>query len=225
MNGSIRRRLIAAAVAAALVGLAAAGIAYAAIPDGTGVIHGCYANKGGSLRVIDTGLGQSCDSKNETSLTWSQTGPSGARGPTGAKGTTGATGAKGPSGATGPSDAFTNYGTPTQISSLDTQTVTSVTLPAGNYTLSASIRAVNDDGDTNLLACDYVSAGTLHEQQAVVSLQGQGSDIDALTFPMIGDVTISTDGTAVFLRCEPAFTATFIANMIATKVGAITPTE
>ena len=41
------RALVSAACVVAV--LAAAGIAYAAIPDSSGVIHGCYATKDGSL--------------------------------------------------------------------------------------------------------------------------------------------------------------------------------
>ncbi len=60
------KRLI---VMLAAAGLAlSAGIAYASIPDSGGVIHGCYANKDGSLRVIDTGSGGACDSRQETPL-------------------------------------------------------------------------------------------------------------------------------------------------------------
>ena len=84
-----RPRLI--ALVAVVVGLAAGGIAYAAIPDATGVIHGCYA-KDGALRVIDSSS-QSCDTKRETALNWNQ---AGARGPTGPAGPAGA---PGPSGA------------------------------------------------------------------------------------------------------------------------------
>jgi hypothetical protein len=35
------------------VGAAAFAIAHAAIPDSSGVIHGCYGNHHGSLRVVD----------------------------------------------------------------------------------------------------------------------------------------------------------------------------
>jgi hypothetical protein len=87
--------------AAAAVGLAvtAGGIAYAAIPDSGGTIHACYASKDGTLRVIDPGSGQSCDTKRETALNWNQTGPSG---PQGVQGPPGATGEQGPPGSTGP---------------------------------------------------------------------------------------------------------------------------
>jgi hypothetical protein len=73
----------------------AGGVAYATIPDGSGVIHGCYVKSGsniGHLRVIDTGAGQACRAT-ETPIAWNQTGPQGA------VGQTGPTGPQGPSGA------------------------------------------------------------------------------------------------------------------------------
>jgi hypothetical protein len=80
---------------------AVGGIAYASIPDPSGVIHGCYntgSNPSGQLRVIDTGKGAAC-SKNEQALTWNQTGP---RGPEGPQGPQGPAGPKGDAGAPGP---------------------------------------------------------------------------------------------------------------------------
>ena len=53
--------------------------ATAAIPDANGVIHGCRNTKTGVLRVIDTDKGQTC-SKDETALSWNQTGPQGPAG-------------------------------------------------------------------------------------------------------------------------------------------------
>jgi hypothetical protein len=67
---------------AALV-VALGGVAYAAIPDSSGVIHGCYLNKIGVLRVIDSEAGQKCSSF-ETPLNWNQTGPPGPAGANGA---------------------------------------------------------------------------------------------------------------------------------------------
>jgi hypothetical protein len=65
------------ATVAALVALlvVAGGVAYATIPDSSGVIHGCYKNNGGDLRVIDDAT-QSC-ARNETSIDWDQFGPLG----------------------------------------------------------------------------------------------------------------------------------------------------
>lgn len=62
----------------------AGGVAVASIPDGSGVIHSCYKNSTGSLKVIDS-ASQSCAS-GETALTWNQTGPQGPAGANGASG-------------------------------------------------------------------------------------------------------------------------------------------
>ncbi|OVE79437.1 hypothetical protein BVY00_00410 [bacterium G20] len=45
----------------------------AAIPDSNGTIHGCYSNTTRVLTVIDTGLGQTCTTR-QTPLNWSQFG-------------------------------------------------------------------------------------------------------------------------------------------------------
>ena len=89
--------------------LTADGAAYAAsasIPDSSGVIHGCYkATSNGSvsrLGVIDTTLpGGKCP-KDQTELSWNQTGPQGPAGATGPVGPTGATGSQGATGPAGP---------------------------------------------------------------------------------------------------------------------------
>lgn len=94
----MKRKLVVALAAASLVGIGA--VAYASIPDSGGVIHGCYSNLTGALKVIDTSAGQSCNGI-QTPLNWNQTGPAGPQGPTGPTGPTGATGATGPAGAPG----------------------------------------------------------------------------------------------------------------------------
>ena len=75
----------------------AGGVAYATIPDSNSVIHSCYATKDGSLRVIDTGVGQSCHPK-ESPLKWNAQGPTG---PTGPPGSQGPKGDQGPAGISG----------------------------------------------------------------------------------------------------------------------------
>lgn len=90
-----RSHKVAAAIAAVTVALTGSGIAYASIPDESGMIHTCL--KDGKLRVIDTDAGQTC-AGGETSLNWNQTGPAGATGPTGPVGPTG------PPGPTGSND-------------------------------------------------------------------------------------------------------------------------
>jgi len=93
-----RRRLLACAGAILVVSV---GVAYAAIPDASGVINGCYSGGQGQLRVIDTGKGESCKN-NETAISWNQKGVKGDTGATGASGATGATGSPGPAGPQGP---------------------------------------------------------------------------------------------------------------------------
>jgi len=86
----MRKRLafLASLVAVLLFGV---GIAWASIPDSSGVIHGCRktANPGaGALIVIDTDAGQTCPS-GFTALDWNQTGPVGPPGQPGAGGLSG----------------------------------------------------------------------------------------------------------------------------------------
>ena len=98
------KRIVVAA--AALVLLGAAGVAYATIPDGQGVIHSCFKKSGGSLRVIDAGVTQCAD--NELSLDWNRAGvqgPQGAKGDPGVPGPAGPAGAKGDPGPRGPAGA------------------------------------------------------------------------------------------------------------------------
>ncbi len=96
------------ALAAALFG----GVAWASIPDSSGVIHTCYGQSTGTWRPIDH-PSQKCKS-GETQLDLNQKGPKGDPGAAGAArpagpkgdkgdpGSTGATGPAGPKGATGP---------------------------------------------------------------------------------------------------------------------------
>ena len=69
----LRSRLLAAVLGGVVVA-AAGSIAWAAIPDSGGVIHGCYKTSNGDLRVIDPGAGDSCRAR-EVALDWGQFGP------------------------------------------------------------------------------------------------------------------------------------------------------
>jgi hypothetical protein len=89
--------LLALTLAAAVFGVVSA--VQAAIPDSSGVIHGCYPPSG-KLRVIDNATA-ACK-RNETRLDWNQTGPTGPAGPAGTQGAKGDTGATEPAGAPGP---------------------------------------------------------------------------------------------------------------------------
>jgi hypothetical protein len=94
-----KRKLFAVFVGAAALGVA--GVAYATIPGPDGVIHGCYKNGNGTLRVINADAGQACK-RGETAIFWTQTdsgtgqpgpqGPPGPIGPHGPKGDPGESG-------------------------------------------------------------------------------------------------------------------------------------
>lgn len=60
---------------AVIVGAAGSAVVFASVPDGSGVIHGCYKNNTGVLSVIDSTT-QTCAS-NETAITWNQQGQAG----------------------------------------------------------------------------------------------------------------------------------------------------
>jgi len=93
-----RRTLVTAAAVLGILGVGGS-VAFATIPGGDGVVHGCYAKSGGSLRVID-GSVTTCKTS-ETSLDWNVTGPKGPTGQDGAPGPQGPKGDPGPQGAKG----------------------------------------------------------------------------------------------------------------------------
>jgi hypothetical protein len=98
----IRARLCYANVAATLALFISlgGGSAYAitSIIGPDGVIHGCYQNKKGTLRIVKAGA--KC-LKSEKAIAWNQKGSAGRPGLQGAKGDTGATGAQGAQGQAG----------------------------------------------------------------------------------------------------------------------------
>jgi collagen triple helix repeat protein len=95
-----------------VLALMVAGIAYAAIPDSSGVIHGCYSTKNGALRVIDSAA--KCGT-GEIALNWNQKGAkgdTGAAGPAGPQGQAGVAGPQGPAGPKGATGAAGPAGQP-----------------------------------------------------------------------------------------------------------------
>src|SRR5689334_15302437 len=66
-----RKKLVVGAVIGTI--LLAGGVAWAAVPDANGVIHGCRNTSTGALRVIDTAAGQTCTAS-EAALNWGQRG-------------------------------------------------------------------------------------------------------------------------------------------------------
>ena len=108
-----KRSKIALACGVTGAAFVAGSLAWAAIPDSSGVIHGCYhvdakgqIDGNSTIRLIDpaatAGKPNSADcKKGEKALDWNAQGPTGPTGPTGDTGATGPTGPTGPNGDTG----------------------------------------------------------------------------------------------------------------------------
>jgi hypothetical protein len=125
---------------AALV-VAVGGVASAAIPGPSGVIHGCYQARNGSLRIVPAG--KRC-ARSERSIAWNHTGPPGAQGPPGPRGAPGApgpTGQQGPPGPQGPGSVFHRVdGVPFDLGATAGSTQSYFAqCPAGEYGVSAGI--------------------------------------------------------------------------------------
>jgi hypothetical protein len=80
-----------------------AGVAYATIPDSGGVYRACMLNVTGTVRLIDKSLPASsplsrCNTRLETEVSWSHTGPQGVQGTQGEKGAKGDQGIQGEEG-------------------------------------------------------------------------------------------------------------------------------
>lgn len=89
MINCLKGRRLTVLVTAAVTAVVAGGVgAYAAIPDATGTISGCYTVATGALRVVDNPYAASTPTcaSTEKPLTWAQRGPTGPIGPRGPAG-------------------------------------------------------------------------------------------------------------------------------------------
>ncbi len=98
MASKLKRPPVIAAIVLGVV--VAAGVAKATIPDSGGVIHACYKQSSGAVRVIDQGAGGACK-PSEAPLDWPQQAPAGPQGLQGSAGPAGGSGPQGPAGLTG----------------------------------------------------------------------------------------------------------------------------
>jgi hypothetical protein len=204
MRVPLRGRLRLAALVAVVIAAAAAGIAYASIPDSGGVIHGCYKIAGGALRVIDPATGSCLNS--ETSIAWNQTGPTGATGPTGPR---------------GPSDAYLASDGGTTIGSGPT-TLVSLALPAGNYTLIAKTGVYNRF-NADIVDCLLKSGTTvLDEDEVRIDGLGNPGNDDNEFMDLIGTVSLSGPGT-ISVDCTSFNSESENTQLLATQVATLHP--
>jgi hypothetical protein len=155
----MKRTLI--SIAAALLVAAAAGVAYATIPDDQGVIHACYKTDGGQLRASSSA---SCN-PSETALSWNQAGPQGPQGPEGPQGPPGPAGSGSDvysETASGSGGQPVPVGLPGGIAQLP--------LPAGKYTVIASLTVDNDAFDSNAVRCQLFAVGGGDDDEAFAFL-------------------------------------------------------
>ena len=193
----------------ALVG----GVAYATIPDGGGVIHGCYAKSGGALRVIDNTV-TNCKT-GETALQWGvqgPQGPQGLQGPQGVQGQQGTQGVQGQQGPMGPSDAYLatsgNLGLPKNVA----VQVLKLSLSAGAYALYGTVGLVDVQNDATA-SCDILVDGNFLSDGFV-----KVETFESL--PVAGAVTLANAAT-VEVKCS-AYDDNVIsqtAQLVAIKVG------
>jgi hypothetical protein len=219
-----RKRFWFAVVTAGAV-LAVVGIVHATIPDSGGVLHGCYANNNGSLRIVDNPA--TCKN-NETAVSWSQTGPQGAQGP---QGTQGIQGPQGPQGSQGPAGASVSshaYSATNSVEHIPGDgnghfVVTLAGLPAGNYMISSNVQVLFDGctfciGDP--VADCYFDAGTWAGFPAT---QQQFGHDDRAAIPLMSAATLTGASNTVRVICTTYDRdATWIAaDLFATQVDTL----
>lgn len=208
-----RKRLVVAAAAVGAALLVAGGVAYATIPDSSGVIHGCYARSGGSLRVIDATV-TNCKST-ETSLDWNAQGPQGPQGPAGPTGPTGPQGPQGPQGLTGPQGAagpqgpsglshgYVATGKGVALGSVYTPVASAIQLPDGTYLIWADA----DFGSTNSqpqIACELKANGTaLPNTQTTTDVASHSGNVS-----IVSAATLTSGSNTVEIDCDSSDTTT-----------------
>jgi hypothetical protein len=194
--GMTRRPIIALAVSAFAAAALAAGVAYATIPDGQGVIHACYKANKGDLRVVDDGA---CAS-GEVPLVWNQTGP---QGPPGAQGP------EGPAGASGLT-TLTKVGLGNAVSDsfMPPDTSFHERLTIGRFTKLFDTSRVRITWQ-GTISISGPSSGTCTFQLRVDGAKDTGSTSDAVESGEGGDATMILSGGSTYSEVPVSDSVTF----------------
>jgi hypothetical protein len=169
-------------------------VAWAAIPGPEAIIHGCYRKRGGALRVINTADHAKCGHK-EAELNWEEIGPRGPRGATGSRGATGPAGATGPR---GPSNAYATSQSASLTLSGSAGEILSLTVPAGDYVLDASVKIANEDATgeaTEEATCVLKGVPSPPPEASATVPYVSGSTPASETVPLDGAVSLSAPAT------------------------------
>ena len=161
--------------------IVAGSAAFAAIPDGGGVIHGCYKKDTGAVRVTDsdTNAPKGCNDK-EVALNWNQ---------------------QGPQGETGPSDAYWNpqvgLAMVTATSWPGTQ-ISSSSVPEGSYMFTANLTGKAMNGTSSpqhLVTCRLVAHDKATNNDFYNNYSSATVASDASGDTMVGTIALSTGRT------------------------------
>lgn len=195
-------------------------IAHATIPDGNGVIHGCYRNSEGNLRVVNDPT--SCR-HDETALSWSQTGPQGPQGPIGAPGPQGPQGVPGTSASSHAYEASNTHELPE-----DTYLV-GLTLPPGEYVVWSTIDFYEDNNGNANTQCAIWTGSEANPQQHFHYSAGEDTAIfsgnnrnDQYFATLMATVVLTASENQVLVYCYPGDGKGYAnGQIIATAVDAI----
>jgi hypothetical protein len=194
--------------------IASGGVAFAAIPDSAGVIHSCYANDSGLLRVYDSANpGRPCDNT-ETALSWNQKG------------------APGPQGPRGPSFAYGRFhnGSINIGKKGETFTVAQLRVPApGFYAVTAKLVRDNGYKITCVLKANYYGEKDTSYSDFYMA---RPADADVLSLQMLAafpELPFDPDGGLITLKCHtgpyfPTSTKVKHVKLMAIALGGYTNT-
>jgi hypothetical protein len=179
-----RAALLTAVLATAAIGLGS--VAYAAIPDAGGTIHGCYDKSSGQLRVTDTqtNLPKNCSSK-ENPLAWAE------RGPQGVQGVQGVPGAKGDAGDPG-GVSHVKVWRSTSLTPVGIQKIVGAMLvTTGKYLLTAKVDIGSSD-NFSVVSCSLIAypGGLVLDQSQATIYGGPGAGASETSIFLSGAATV-----------------------------------
>ena len=162
------------------------------------MIHGCYRNSGGNLRVVDDPT--SCK-HDETALSWSQTGPQGPQGPAGPQG---------PQGVPGTSASSHAYEASNTHELPEDTYLVGLTLPPGNYVVWSTVDFYNDDNGNANTQCAFWSGSQTNPQQQFHYSAGEDTAIfsgnqrsDQYFATLMATVTLTASENQILVYCFP----------------------
>lgn len=201
-------------------------VAFAAAPQAdAATIYACVKKKSGTARFVSQ---KTKCRKSESKLSWNTTGKNGADGKNGANGANGAAGLAGKNGANGaigPSFAFnTNSGADILgFPSVSNQelTVSSINLPAGNFTVLGKVVVNNNAASMVTAHCELILGGTTIDSGFEGIFLGEPPS-DRAYLMLAGTGTLSSPGTANIVCKVTSISGNYLDRSItAIQVGAL----